>query len=563
VCDAALLPHILIHDGGGAGSRRVAGWFILAGALAVLALAGPVWERLPMPAFRNDAALIIALDISRVMDAADVKPSRLERAKYKIKDLLEQRKDGLCALLVYAGEAFAVTPLTDDVATIKAQLEAISSDLAPTQGSRADQALAMAGRLLQQAGLTQGDVLLISNGAQLGPASTAAAKLRAQGGRLSVLGAGSAEGAPIPLPEGGFLQDSKGALVVSKLAAPALQQLAQTSGGLYRGMSNDQADVRALLDFFERQAQPGQAAQGGAQVNIEQWEERGPWLLLLVMPIAALAFRRGYLAFWLLFMVLPDPAQALEWDDLWQTRDQRASEALQAGDPARAAALFENPEWKAAAQYKAGQYEDAAKTLENLQSADARYNLGNALAKSGHYPEAIAAYQQALKLQPQHEDARHNKELVEQALQKQQKEQEKQDKNQGPQDKQDKQAGGKDQNQQDAGQDPQEQPAQQEPQPENPKPDTGQQGQPAAEDKAGQPDEAQAQSAQAQEDQAQRGEKAPQRQPAQAAPARQSEGQQATEQWLRRIPDDPGGLLKRKFYYQYQQRQARRRGENP
>lgn len=557
LCDAALLPYILVDEGSGASRRPGLMLWALGGSLAILALAGPVWERLPAPALRSEAALVIALDLSRVMDAADITPSRLARARFKIEDILRRRKDGLTALLVYSGDAYTVTPLTDDVATIQAQLAALTSDLMPTQGSRADLALERAGRLLEQAGLTQGDVLLISNGVNLSRTEPAAGQLKARGYRLSVLGAGSEDGAPVPLPEGGYLQDTQGQIVISKLAVPALRQLAERSGGLYRTLATDDADVAALLAHFESQLRP---ASGEAAVRVEQWREQGPWLLLALLPVVALAFRRGLLLVCAVAVLSPFPTPARAWDgeDLWQTPDQRASRAFAEGNHAQAAQTFADPAWKAAAQYRAGDYEQAARTLESRDTADAHYNRGNALAKQGRYPGALAAYERALALSPGHEDALHNKALVEKAQQQRQEQEKKQDAAGDQGQKQSPQQGGNDNKGLDGK-----------------KPESGQkseqqatdmdshaqdkQGQESAEARA---EEAEKNARRAEQAEAERADKPASREdspiPAESPPG-QREEKQANEQWLRRIPDDPGGLLRRKFYYQYQQRQGRER----
>jgi len=556
LCDPELLPYILIHDGGGRGVRFGLTLWALGGALAILALAGPVWERLPTPAFRNDAALVIALDLSRIMNATDLKPSRLERARYKIEDILNQRKDGLTALLVYSGDAYTVTPLTDDTATIKAQLSALSSDLMPTQGSRADLALEQAARLLKQSGSARGDVLLITNGVDLGKAEGVAEQLHGDGYRVSVLGAGGEEGAPVPLPEGGFLQDTKGEIVVSRLAAPALRRLAERGGGLYRALTTDGSDVTALQAYFERSrlARPEAGVKAGMQVT--QWREQGPWLLLILLPIAALAFRRGLLvAAFVLLIPWPQPVRALEWQDLWRTPDQRASESFAKGEHEQAAKTFADPEWQAAARYRSGDYQGAAESLQGLGHADAHYNRGNALAKLGRYPEAIAAYDQALARNPGHEDARHNKALVEKALQEQQKEQPQS--SQGDGKEQAPQAGadgeqGKDGQRADSRQGEQEdQKTAGSPDRAPDRPDGAGERSAEQRDAGGKDQEPVApaeseQTAKASKDTAM----------AEAEP-RDREEKQANEQWLRRIPDDPGGLLRRKFYYQYQQRQGR------
>lgn len=99
------------------------------------ALAAPSWKRLPAPVFRNTASLVIALNLSESMNAEDIKPSRLVRARYKIADLLAQYKDGQIALLVYSGAAFMVTPLTNDIETIQSQLEALTTHIMPIAGN--------------------------------------------------------------------------------------------------------------------------------------------------------------------------------------------------------------------------------------------------------------------------------------------------------------------------------------------------------------------------------------------------------------------------------------------
>ena len=578
LCDPGLLSHLLITRDAAPTRHRLGIGFAVSGLLAILALAGPTWERLPSPAFRNESALVIALDLSRSMDAADIKPSRLERARFKIEDLLNRRRDGLTALLVYSGEAYTVTPLTEDTETIRAQLSALSSALMPTQGSRTDLALTHAEDLLKQAGLPRGDVLLITSGVNLGKTSPVAEKLRGEGYRLSVLGAGSDQGAPIPLPEGGFLQDTKGTLVISKQATPALRQLASEGGGIYRNLAADDTDLSMLLSYFGETAQSN-AMQAKGELLLESWEETGPWLLLPLLPLAALAFRRGILAgiLWLLLLPNPDPAFALEWRDLWRTPDQQAQKAFDQGRTEQAAETFADPNWKATAQYKAGQYQEAAKTLEPLDDPDARYNRGNALAKAGALEEALKAYQQALAKAPQHEDARHNMELVKQALKEKQKQEKKErdSSKQGDQGQQE-DAGKKDSDQQsaetkntkntqqadqkeaqDAGQNDTDKSASESSAKDraNASPEPGQ----PASAKQDPPTE---QKNMERNETAQPLERAEQDRPEEregqdTTLEHQKESQQASEQWLRRIPDDPGGLLKRKFYYQYQQRQGR------
>lgn len=207
VCDSQLLPYLLLGR-----SQRRRNWplhlILLSLLLTVIALAGPTWERLPQPLFRQHSALVILFDLSASMNVADLKPSRLIRAQLKIDDILSQRREGQTALVVFAGDAFTVTPLTDDSRTIAALLDSLEPGLMPTFGSRPELAIKQGRRLLQQAGLAKGDLLLITDDDQPETAMAEATQLHQDGYRLSVLGVGTKAGAPIPLADGGFFKDS-------------------------------------------------------------------------------------------------------------------------------------------------------------------------------------------------------------------------------------------------------------------------------------------------------------------------------------------------------------------
>lgn len=581
VCDPVLLPHVLLHAPGKPSRWSPGpGWGLCAAVLAVLALAGPVWEKLPTPAVRNLQALVLVLDLSPNMGAVDLSPTRMDRARFKITDIIRQRKDGLTALVVFAGDAYTVTPLTEDGETIVSQLGALSPGLLPGKGSKPEAGLEMAQRILQQAGLVRGDILLISASGDEGSAADSAAAMAARGFRISVLAAGTEAGGPIALPKGGFMQDGEGGTVVARLPLDKLREIAAAGGGLFRQVSADGSDLAALLPMFERQLEMGDRPEQSSIV-LEQWAEAGVWLLIPLLPLAALAFRRGLIAGWLLLVLLPvpRPAAAWDWQDLWQTRDQRAQRAFDQQQFGPAAETFEDPAWKAAAQYRAGQPDKAAETLNQRQSADDHYNRGNALAQAKQYQAAIEAYERALAQDSNHDDARYNKELVEQEMRKQQQQQSGKDKNQDQQ-KQDQQSGNDSQQSQDGGQGEQDQQSQRDsarsqqqsgesgqPEPsEQASQDRGEAGEEKRQDGQDQQDAQQRQEHQGEQPEAQAGKQADGKpKDGKEAPEQNgqslhgiSEDRQAAEQWLRRIPDDPGGLLKRKFLYQYQQRQGRR-----
>jgi Ca-activated chloride channel family protein len=543
---------------------------MLATSLSIFALAGPVWEKLPQPVFREESALVIALDLSQSMHASDIKPSRLERARLKLLDLIKARKGGQTALIVYAATAFTVTPLTDDDNTIANLVPSLEPELMPAQGSNISSALELATELLQQSGITHGDVLVITDGMPKSASGTIDA-LTASGHRLSIMGIGTLEGGPVPL-SGGFLTDTSGAIVIPRLEPAQLQKAALQGSGIFVSMQADDSDIEKLADLFASKRIKTQTE--GTELEADIWQEEGHWLLLLVLPLVALWPRRG----WLLCLALttlpvPQPAYALDakqpWlvdtENLWLSPDQKAMKAFNAGNAEQAAELFKDNDWKAAAHYRAGNYEKSNELLATPESSTGYYNKGNVLAKLGNYEDAIKAYDDALNMDPDNEDARFNRELVKKAMEQQQQQQnsQQQDSSQDQQQQQDsQQQQSQDQSQQqqdDQSSDQQQQDDQSAEEQQNAEEkqdrltDVNEQKDDESKDEQEQ-EQSDAQQAEEQQDteeqqlQAQQQDEAVEKEDAETV-----ESEQAIEQWLRRIPDDPGGLMRRKFIYQYRQ----------
>lgn len=552
VVDAQLLPHLL-KGRETFKSNSLAALLSICGLLTVIALAGPVWERLPQPIFNQQSALVIALDLSRSMDVGDIKPSRLARARHKVADILSLRKEGQTALVSYASEAFIVTPLTEDSSTISALLPSLSTGIMPSQGSRADKALSQAFTLFENGGAAQGDILIVSDGfSQLETDNMKQILKEKSRFRVSVLAVGTEDGGPIPLADSGFLKDQGGAIVIPRLQTQNMREVVDSSGGNFQLLVASDADVEALHDTFQSLSLANDAQV--SDISADLWREQGPWLLLLVMPLVALMFRRGLIMGLLVFLLPLSPeAEALEWNDLWQNNDQQGSRAFEQGDHQSAAELFENPDWKAAALYRAEDYEQALEYWQNNDSDNGYYNRGNALANLGKLQEAISAYDQALQKNPDHEDAAYNKKQLEELL-----EQKEQDSQQSQQNQSDQQDG--EQNQQgQSGQQNNEQDQsgqQQSEQNQSQQSQENQSAQQQAEQQKQQESEDEADSTQA--DQSENNESEESQQSAMQSEKEQNLDQQmseqAAEQWLRKIPDDPGGLLRRKFLYQYRQR---------
>ena len=545
VVDPELLPHLL----GGKFQARQSRTVVLVaviGFAAIIALAGPVWEKLPQPVYRQQAALVIALDLSRSMDATDVKPSRLTRARHKIADILSRRGEGQTALVVYAADAFLVTPLTEDVGTIKALLPSLSTDLMPTQGSRVDRALRQALRLFDNGGVKRGDILIVSDGLSTNEIVEVERILRNLSGyRISILGVGSKTGGPIPLASGGFLKDAGGSIIVPRMPVDAMARLAAKGAGEFATITTDDRDILSILDHIQRNRFETETIASDRSADI--WREQGPWLLLFMLPFIALVFRRGVL-FLLPLMLIPfsPGADAFGWEELWQNQNQRGSLQFEQGAHEQAAELFQNPGWKASSYYRAGDYDEALQFWAEEDGESAYYNQGNALAKLGRLDEAVKSYEKALDINPQHQDASYNKKLLEDLIDQQQQQQ----KNQ--QDQQQDQQGSEQQQSQDSSQ---EQQADGERDRQRSDENNNQQSSQAQQDSDPQTAEtSQQQSTQPQASQVDQQENQQTSEDEQLAEMEQQMSEQAADQWLRKIPDDPGGLLRRKFIYQYQNR---------
>jgi Ca-activated chloride channel family protein len=532
--DKSLLPFLL--DRSKSTAQRTPLLLLLsAWILSIVALAGPVWEQLPQPVQKREDAMVIVLDLSLSMFAPDHEPTRLDLAKRKLRDILSVRREGQTALVVYAGDAHTVTPLTDDVVTIEALVPSLSPNIMPLFGSNPMAAIDLAIQLLDDVQASRGKILLMTDGIRgFDQESQITEQLGATDYELLIMGIGTEQGAPIRTSDGSFLTDESGAVIVPTLNKNVLQSLANRVGGRYHDIQLADSDLAYLLS--ERELVDEEQL-SDVEEEFDVWYEAGPWLLLLVLPLAAFSFRRGWLFCWpLVFagtLLLPaEQAQAWDWRDLWKTKDQQAAEAFANDSHAEAAGLFENSDWRGAANYRAQEYEAAVAAFSAIDTPDGHYNRGNALAMLGNYAEAIAAYDIAINREPDHADAIANKEIVEQLLEQQESEQGENQEGEN-QENESNQNSENESEQQEENSEQQDQESQE-----------GNQDEQQQEQQQNQPPEEQESSESNSE----------QNTPSDSENT-EFEEQQSLEQWLRRIEDDPGELLRRKFRYQYRQRQ--------
>lgn len=396
-------------------------------ALGAIALAGPSWRQERPPFLDDKAPLAIAIDLSRTMDAVDVTPTRLERAKLKVKALLARRDGGRTAIYAYAGSTHLVLPLTDDNELLQTFVDALQTRIMPAPGRDMALALHTIDQDLARESVP-GTILFITDAVE--PAASAAFRAQAASGRSQpvVLALGTEQGGPLRNAEGGFVEQD-GARVFARLDVTALRRFGDDSGvpvATFTPGSDD--DVAWVQRHVQAHLERMQAA------DRTRWQDEGWWLMLPIAVLAALWFRKGWTVRWIAGLLLavalaapPEgayaqparPAQATRpwrFADLWLTHDQQGRRAFGQGDFARAATLFDDPMWRGVAQYRAGQYAQAVQSFALVDSPQSDYNQGNALARQGQYAQAAARYRQALKRQPQWPAAAANLALMEKLL---------------------------------------------------------------------------------------------------------------------------------------------------
>jgi Ca-activated chloride channel family protein len=519
ICDAHLLRWLSVGNAANRPSRSGPWLAGLVWLIAAIALAGPSWQKLPDSSFTSRDARVLVLDLSLSMLAEDLKPNRLTQARYRLSDMLDDALEGQTGLVSYAGDAFVVSPLTSDTNTIRNMLPALRPDVIPVSGSRPDRALKLAAELLKRSGMAHGEILLIADsGSQA--AVNIAGKLAKQGVFTSVLAVGTLQGAPIPSGDG-FISDKKGNIVVARLQRDTLQAIARAGGGKY-----------SELTAGSTANSPWAAVEGAEFARKddalgERWKDTGPWLVLLLLPLVAFSFRRGLL-FVLPLLILPGlllstDAQAGLWEDLWASKDQQAQTALQQQRAADAAVLAKDPAIAGEAFYRTGDFVRAGQSWSQLNQADSHYNRGNSMAQAGEFEAALAAYDAALAQDPDMQDAIFNRELVEKM--KQQQEQQQQDQEDSEGESSEEQSG-----------------------------DESEQGEQGDEESS--ENQQDGEQGDEESDEQKEGEENDEPSESEMEQNWSEEDAQAMEQWLRRIPDDPGGLLRRKFRNQHQRRGA-------
>ncbi|MDC1255958.1 VWA domain-containing protein [bacterium] len=555
------------------------------GLLSIVALAGPTWKKLPQPVYQVAQGSVMIMDMSYSMYATDLTPNRLTRSRYKAIDLLNTLTEGDIGLIAYAGDAFVISPLTEDVNNIKLLLPSLTPDLMPELGSNPLSALTLAHEMLKNAGHVEGNIYWFTDGIDNEDIQDINDWSQEHPYSLNIMGVGTTAGAPIKLTNGELMKDDTGAIIIPKLPQAALHGVVKKARGNYVKLSNSDDDIAKLT----HQAIDIKTDKKNESENSgDQWQEFGPYLLLLILPLVLGYFRRGVLLAILPVMFLITPSKSVYaanagtdlnakpgsglasvWQDLWQTKDQQGQKSYNAKEYQNAAEQFKDPLWQGSAHYQAGNYEEALSSFQQSESAQALYNQGNALAQLQQLDQAIEAYDAAIAKAPNHQDAKANKALLEE-LKEQQEQQKNQDKDNeqnkdqdSDQDKQDQDSEqsedqDSDKNKEKSDQESKDQQDKEQDSEENSKEQSEQDKQKESQEKEDSDKEKDEQEKSEAEKEQEKKEKEQAQQAKMAEGQLDKETQQKHQQLLNKVTDDPYLLLRNKMQLEYQKRRQNR-----
>jgi len=420
ICDARLLRHMTRGYAPKAG-RNTHPWLVgCVLTLGVLAAAAPSWSKLSYPIMEATSARVIVLDLSRSMLVQDVRPNRYQHAVAAASEIVGSGYQGETALVVFAGSAFVLAPLSRDYTTLLAFLEAVHPDTMPLDGSNLSHAIATAQELLKASISGNGQILLITAGDSNSESPVQAALAAAgEGHRVSVLAIGTVSDGPSLDQKGGLLRDASGEIQIRKTNFELLQRIALAGNG-----SLVATDVAYDSDnFVASRLGASQLVESDRRADNATREAAndGVWLVWLMLPFTLLLFRRNLM--WMLLILVMAPADrelsAKEWDGFWTHPEKIAFQAYSNADYNTTLQMTGKPLLRGASHYRAGHFQLALEQFEKEYTAASNYNRANALAQLQRFPEAILAYQQALELDPTMAAARYNKRLIELFLEQQ------------------------------------------------------------------------------------------------------------------------------------------------
>ncbi|MGF1805690.1 VWA domain-containing protein [Aliivibrio sifiae] len=389
---------------------------VFAWVCVTTALAGPSFGYKDSPSFQLSGARVLVMDMSRSVYATDVKPNRLTQEKYKAKDLLPYWKEGMTGLVAYGADSYLVSPLTEDSQTLNNLITNLSPEIMPYQGkgsnllAAVDQSIEM----MKKSGHQQGDIIVLTDGISNQQLDKVMNLVKGTKWRISLLGIGTKNGAPIELPSGQLLTDSSGNTVVATLDSDPLVTLAQATNGVAQLIQSDNSDIETIARLTKT---PLEQVTQNSDTQVNSRANHGYWLLFPLVLFSLLSFRKGmFLALLLVLLPVDKSMASTDVSSHLLSDDYTAHQQFEQKDYKAASEQFKSKQWKGAAQYKAGDYKGAIESLTGLEDTQSQYNLANALAKNGQLEEAKEKYESLLKTNPDMKDAKKNLGIVSKAL---------------------------------------------------------------------------------------------------------------------------------------------------
>lgn len=414
--DKFLIPHLLINSQ--IAQVSVIKSIILGSLLwicLISAMACPRWSFQEIQDFSADKTLVILLDLSKSMDGDDISPSRMVRARQEIEDLLNLSKDIKIGLIGFAANSHVISTITEDVSNIKHLLPHIGTDLVFVQGSRLLSALKTAEQMLGSSPGTNKSILIVSDGeiADLASSISIISTLAQKNIITSALGIGTEAGVKFIGPDGKFIERD-GRILTSKLEKKNLLEMSAVGRGQYFDSNHLDMHTKEIVDQIDSRG--NLLEKEGISKTGRQWEDRFYIFVFPVMFVILFWFRKNFSFPVILLVILASSSNAQGaslTDQLFLSKEQRGQKSLeQIEDYNTAAELFNDSYKKGVVYYKAGNFKEAEKYFRNNTrpevQTNALYNLGNSLAKQDKFEEAIEAYKEALKKDPDNQKVKHN-----------------------------------------------------------------------------------------------------------------------------------------------------------
>jgi Ca-activated chloride channel family protein len=401
--------------------------------LVVISLAGPQYGYQWREIEQKGVDLIIALDCSKSMLATDIQPTRLDRAKREVVDLLNLLQGDRVGLVAFSGTAFLQCPLTLDYAAFHLFLSTLTPDFLPVGGTNLGTAIETALSGFKAADVSDKAIILITDGESTGEDPLKAAQAAADAKvRLFCIGVGARDGVPIPIPGGGFVKDAAGNIILTRLDEPTLKKVAVMTGGSYVRSVAGNMDLETIyMNHIRKEMEATTLSQQKKKIL----EDRYQWFLALAVLILVLELviplrKKGAVAVMAVLLLAAPAAHAANPDELIKSGET----AYNAGEYDKAVTNFIDAQLEAPdrpeiyynmgnAQYKAGKFDAALKNYQQaLKSEDpalrekAHYNIGNTLFRLGKHEEAIKSYETALKLNSKDVEAEENLAFVKKAM---------------------------------------------------------------------------------------------------------------------------------------------------